>query len=716
MSADAPESHETRNSARDNHGQKVQAGSISGGVHFHSSLGRAPVAMSMESPTAYYVNHEEPQNWTRGHMDPDAPPKIVMYGGPRGIGKTEFLRKISYTTGDYFTGGQLAYDYTRGQQEDVTAALSQFLQLLGVHKSALPEDPRLWQGVYRTHTRERRLLVVIEGAREPAQVRALIPSGPGSLVMVSNDGADLRELKWAGHARTKDLRPLDRDASRSLMRQLVTHPLADEDPGAVERLLEVCGGLPLALVLISGQLDSAGPGGAKPLAARVHGAQRMLSAIGDGVGSLDVFFQAAYGELSPGAAALYRALSAWPGAWFDRRVLARAGDGGALPELVAANLLRDDGDGGLSFGHDLIRVHAKERAEAEDEVAEHDGRLRAMLDAYLVTLGFAERHLRGERLRVVDLDELLAGSTDPFAGDAEHARRWLSGERSVLVAVVLGCSDRGLYEHTWRFAELATALYLDERHLHDWKATCVAGADAARMVGNAAAEARLAALVSRPLRDLNLEDRARERILRAIALVEDLEDDLLRGSVWEFYGRFLEKHDPVKAIDAYGRSIRYNEASDSPLAVRGTALSILFRGTAYVAAERPEDAVADIEDAVERLLTLPEGPDRRMAARARTALGRAHRAAGRDREAVTALNRAVADFTGTEVNLGYYEAEAHEALAEVLADLGAAGDARRHLEDALRLFLEVGSPRAQGIEEKLAGGTGGADGADGAGD
>ncbi|MES0834945.1 hypothetical protein [Nocardiopsis tropica] len=701
MSADAPGPHETRNSQRENRGQTVQAGSIGGGVHFHSAPDRAPVPRQVEPPTPYFVNHEECQSWTRGHMDPDAPPKVVVYGGPRGIGKTELLRMISYTTGDYFTGGQLTFRYARGRQEDGAAALAQFLQVLGVHRSALPEDPGLWPGAYRTHTHDRRLLVVVEGAWEPAQVRALVPSGRGSLVLVSNDGADLRELKWADHARTTDLRPLDRAASLVLVERLVAHPLAEEDPGALERLLEVCGGLPLALVLVSGQLDAGGPGSAAALVARVDGARRMLRAIGDDQGNLDVFFRTAYEGLSPRAAALYRALGTWPGSRFDRRIAARVGDAGALRELVTARLVKEDGDG-LGFEHDLLRVHAGELAEEEPERGRRE-RLRLMLDAYLASLGFAERLVRGERLRVVDLDRLLEGEEDPFGGDAELARGWLSRERPTLVAVVLGCADAGLHEHTWRFAELATALYLEERYLHDWEATGTAGADAARMVGNAAAEARLGALVSRPLRDLHKEDLARERILRAVELVEDVEDELLRGSVWEFYGRFLEKDDPAGAIEAYDRSVRHNRASGSPHAVRGTALAILFRGAARLAARRPEEAVADLEDAVGRLLALPEGPDDRMAARARTALGRAYHAAGRDREAVAALNLAVEGFSALTAHLGYYEAEAHEALAEVLDGLGAAGDARRHRAEALRLFREVGSPRAQAVEERASG-------------
>ncbi len=704
MSAETPGPHQTRNSHRDNHGQSVQAGSIHGDVNIHSSPAAPAVPMQVEPPPADFVNHEGPQSWVRGLLDPDGPPRVVVYRGPLGIGKTSLLAKIAYTTGSYFTGGQLTFRYERGRQEDSDAAIAQFLRALGVHQSALPADPRDWHGEYRTRTRGRRILVVVEGAWEPAQVRALVPTGPGSLVLVSGDGPDLGELEIAAGAQIRDLEPLSRTASLALLERRAALPLPEEDPGALGSLLEVCGGLPLALILVGGQLRRGGQGSARALAERIGGTRGVLRAIGDDERNLDVIFQSAYDGLPAPAAALYRTLGTWPGPGFDRSVVVAAsascgdtGDG-ALRELVTANLVEEDG-GLLRFRHDLVRTHARERAEAEDGGADRRLRLTGMLDAYMVVLGFAERHARGERLRAVDLEALLEGARDPFDGSGA-ARRWLLGQRPTLLAVVLGCADLGLHDHTWRFAELSTALYLDHRFLHDWALTGEAGADAARTVGHTVAEARLASLTTRPLLDLGREVDARARITRAVGLVEEVADDLLKGSVCEFHGRLLQRHDPAAAVEAFDRSVRHNEASDSPLAVRGAALSVLFRGSACTAAGQAEAAVADIRDARERLLSLPDGPDHRMAARARTALGLAHAAAGQVREAVSELSGAVREL-GRE-NLGYYEAEAREALAGVLEGLGAAGDARAHLAAAGRLLEGLGSPRAREIEARLA--------------
>ncbi|OLT27014.1 hypothetical protein BJF83_19745 [Nocardiopsis sp. CNR-923] len=699
MSANTPERGGTHNAvhggARDS--TVVQARH----VEFHQHVGgRDPAAppMQVPPPPPDFVNHEATIEWISGLMDPDAPPRVVVCQGPLGIGKTSLLHQVAYATSAYFTGGQLTYEYERGAREDSDAALAQFLRSLGVASEALSPDPRDWPGAYRTHTRGRRLLVVVEGAWEPAQIRALIPSGPGSLVLASGDGPDLGELTIAARARLRDLEPLDAPVARTLLQRLVDFDLTDEDTEDVDHLLAVCAGLPLALVLVGARLDRGGPGSARELADRVRGPGGVLRAVGDERSNLDVIFQSAYAELSDGAAVLYRTLGTWPGAAFDRSVALAVADEARLDELVAANLVETGERGALRFRHALIRTHARDRAEAEDGAEVRADRLRRMLDAAMVVLGFAERLVRGERLRVVDLDALLDGAEDPFHGDRTAASRWLSRERPTLMAVVLGCLDLRMYEHTWRFAELACALYLGERHVHDWVATGTAGADAARMAGNAAAEARLSALVSRPLRDLGRDEEARARITRAVELAQDVDDELLRGSVWEFHGRFLEGVDPDAAVAAFDRSLRHNRASDDPRAVRGSALALLFRGGALISAGRPQDAAADIATALSDLLALPEGPDHRMAARARVMLGRAHAEAGHDRAAVTALNDALEGFREhrkrSGEDLGYYEAEAHHRLAEVLGSLGATGDRRRHLEIARDLYDRVGSPRA----------------------
>lgn len=705
MSADPSRTRSTSNTIEGdvNGGQVVMAERMRD-VHHHY-YGEPPVQppsqspMQVEAPPSDFVNHDETLAWIRQHLDPDGPPVVVICSGPRGIGKSALLCKAAYTMEGYFTGGQLTFEYARGAREDSDAALQQFLRALGVHRDALPDDPRAWGGEYRTRTRDKRMLVVVEGAWEPAQVRGLIPTGRGSLVLVSGDGPDLGELELHPGARMRDLEPLAPRAAHDLLQNRARRDLDSEDRASLDQLTDACGGLPLALVLVGAQLRREGRGSARTLAAKVRSTQGALETIGDERNNLDVLFQTTYQDLSPDAAALYRALGSWPGPHCDASAVRAVASDGAVTELVTANLVESDSAGSLRFRHDLLHTHAGERARAEDGTADRTRTLTHMLDAYLTVLGFAERAARGERLRIVDLDAFLAGADDPFGGDRDAARQWLVRERHTLLAVVLHSADLGLHEHAWKFAELSTSLYLDQRYLHDWRSSGEAGADAARLAGNAAAEARLSSLVSRPLTDLGRPEAAAARIERAVDLAEQVGDALLSGSVWEFYGRHLEGHDLPAAIAAYDRSARHNEDSDDPSAVRGSALSVLFRGAARGRVGEHESAVADLQEARTRLLGLPEGPDRRMAARACAALGRAQAGAGDPEGALRTLRTAERELADGEWH--YYRAEACEQLADVLEELQQHEEAPRLLEEAEQIYRTLGSPRAREISDRL---------------
>lgn len=701
MNDATPDPRQTHNTLDgDVSGAAFQADHVGGDVHI--TVGRAQPGrpLQVERPPHDFVNQRPLLNWIGESLDPGSAPRVMVCEGPRGIGKTTLIRKIADTHRDFFTGGQLSFEYRRGLYEDVDQAVTGFLRTLGVDANAIPDTPGLRAKEYLTLTREHRLLVVVEGAWEPAQVRALVPGGEGSLVLVSGDGPDFGEL-WEDPtgAQGRNLVPLNAEHARALLESRAALPLSGEDSESVDHLLKVCAGLPLALVLVGGRLGRMGPGAATGLIADLRHTRSTLSAIGDPRRNLDVIFQTSYEALSDEAATLYRALGDWPGPHLDRELPPFVGAYERLTELVSANLVEVDSFT-LRFRHPLIRTHARERAGSEDDPGQRRERLVGMLDAYMVRLGFAELAARGERLRTVDLETLLSGARDPFEGDTEHARSWLLRERPTLLAVVLDSAEQGLHTHAHRFAELATALYLDHRYVHDWATTATVGADSARIAGDVAAEARLCSLGSRPLTDLGRDREVRDRLDRAIELAQGLEDLLLRASVWEFHGRHLTSLDPEAAVAAFDRCVEDNRASDSPRAERGEALGVLGRGQARVRAGQADAAVVDIEDALERLAALAT-PDDRMIARGRVWLGGAYKAAGRDREAVDALKRAVVELG--QGGRHHYQAEAHELLADHYRALGADVEARGHLSEAERIYRGLGSPRARELADALEG-------------
>lgn len=138
-------------------------------------------------------------DWIRDQadrMDPHGPPLVLLCPGPA-------TRRAAETLADAFDG-PLTIEYGSGM-DHVVLALGRALRALGAQVQFEDADIGLWGGEYRTLTRHRPgLLVVITGAREPAQVRALLPTGRGSLVLVAEEEADLRELEIHPGARVCD--------------------------------------------------------------------------------------------------------------------------------------------------------------------------------------------------------------------------------------------------------------------------------------------------------------------------------------------------------------------------------------------------------------------------------------------------------------------------------------------------------------------------------
>ncbi|WP_017538908.1 ATP-binding protein [Nocardiopsis halophila] len=588
---------------------------------------------------------------------------VLVYEGPPGVGKSSLLRQAAHRLEHMFPGGRVYYEYPpagTGARSDPDQAVTECLRDLGVRDRFLPDTFEARVAEFRALTAEAPVLVVVEGAQEPAQVRPLIPADPD-----------------------------------------------------VDRLAEACDGLPLALVMVGARLRRSGD--TAGLLAELGDEKRRLAAIGLGAHTLSAAFGISYERLSDRAAALYRALGEWPGEDFEvptAEAVAQGGDARPLlAELADANLLVSEHVGRYRFRHPLIAADARDRGAESDGTRSRHAALEAMAERFLARLAFADLAVMGTRTRATDVDALTAGRDDPFGDDGKAKARalaWLKHERRTLTGLVRRGAEAGrdglkgpdgFDGIVWRTAEMATALYMNVRFVQDWAETGRAGADAAARAGVPAAEMRLRTVVSRPLTDLGDREEARRQLERALALAPDVGDVMLESSANEFHGRLLEGSDPGAAVSAYDRAEALcTTLGDDHNGRRGGALAVYFRGCAHAAAGSEERARADMEDALARFLGLPQ-PDVRMAGRAQASLGRLHLGAGRVPEAVGVLTEAAESLK--KLDATYYEAEAREDLARAMERMNLRSEAEGQLRRALEIYREGGSPRAREVERRL---------------
>jgi DNA-binding SARP family transcriptional activator len=338
----------------------------------------------------------EPELWQVAQMlgpGGDGPAvAICAIDGMAGIGKTTFAIHWAHRIAKHFTDGQL-YLNLRGFDSSGPAAapadaLYALLYSLGVPASHIPDGLDARAGLYRSVLAGRRVLVVLDNARDAQQVRPLLPGSPGCLVMATSRNP-LIGLAMADGARllTLDLPSLPA-ALQTLERRLGADRVAAE-PAAVEEIIQLCGRLPLALAIVCARA-AAHPGFTLGSIARdLRRTRGRLDAFAAGpAADARSVFSWSYRRLSPQACRLFRLLSLPSPA--DITVAASASLLGVPPdeatrliaELAGTALLTEHQPGRYSF-HDLIRAYATELLEATDTDTDCHEALARLLDHYL---------------------------------------------------------------------------------------------------------------------------------------------------------------------------------------------------------------------------------------------------------------------------------------------------------------------------------------------
>jgi tetratricopeptide (TPR) repeat protein len=694
-------------------GPVVQAQEIHGGITFNvrTVVADGPVPRPDQVPplTVRCVNHTEELSLLDSDllaaMRGSSAIGFAVISGIPGVGKTTLACRWADTVRDRFPDGQIFVDYAalrRRAGGDVSAAVVMCLRALGVRDTFMPESLEDLTALFRSRTAGRRILVVLDDVNQPGQVRPLVPKGPGSALLVTSNGR-LGELAL-DDARPLPLEPLNMADGLRLLAQRCGEEAVKAERDAAERLVEFCAGLPKALHLVAARLLTSKRLTMSRLAEELADETRRLRGLSlRGEHSVSAVLDLTYRALQPDAARLYRVLGWFPGRTFDAGTAAVAAcldvaEAEALLDVLEESSLVDVTEDDRFRFHDLVRLHARERA-AEAAEAEPEGGRQAVVERvathYLALTAFADRAVREDRLRIGNLTGLLRDASDPFAAEGgPDPLAWLEAERAAILAVLREASLLGLHQHVWQLAEGFTVLFLHRRYLGDWKESLELGAAAAAEAVVPAAEARLRSLLSRPLMDLGEYDRARAELEKAVACAEVSAHAALKASVQEFFGRYWDRFDAVRAMEAYRRSVELNiEAGEW----RGVAIATYFLGCAQDAAGRHDQALDTLRRAHQDLLARD---DKRMAARALAAIGAVHDHKGDPDAAMRVLGEA-ADALRAE-KASHYEAQALVLLADITERTGGAQETvREHVMRAHEIYETGGSPEAEKLRERL---------------
>jgi tetratricopeptide (TPR) repeat protein len=421
-------------------------------------------------------------------------------------------------------------------------AIRGFLDALAVPPRQLPAGLDAQAGLYRSLLAGRRMLVLLDNARDADQVVPLLPGAPGCLVLVTSRD-QLAGLVAAAGAQPLALDLLDRDEAVRLLARRLGHDRVAAEPDATGELVSRCAGLPLALAVVAARAATHPEFPLAALAGQLREARDGLSGFdgGDTVTDVRAVFSWSYHRLGAPAARLFRLLGLPPGP--DAGAGAAASLAGVpvararslLAELARAHLVAEHIPGRYAL-HDLLRAYAAELADSADSGGDRRAAVHRTLDHYLHTARDADLLLYPHGEPIVLAPPRPGVAPERLTGP-DQAMAWFAAEHRVLLAAMEQATRAGFHHHTCRLAWVLD-LFLQRRgQWLDRAATQRAALEAARRLGDPAAQARSHRLLGFADADLGRYDDAQRHLDRALKLSEAAGD--LAGQAWAHYNRNL---------------------------------------------------------------------------------------------------------------------------------------------------------------------------------
>jgi DNA-binding SARP family transcriptional activator/tetratricopeptide (TPR) repeat protein len=426
---------------------------------------------------------------------------ISAIDGTAGIGKTALALYWAHQVADRFPDGQLYVNLRGfdpgGPPVPPPEAVRGFLAALGVPPARIPIGLEAQAAQYRSLLAGKRMLVLLDNARDAGQVRPLLPGSPGCLVLVTSR-VQLLSLVAADGAHPLTLDLFTRAEARDLLGRRLGAERVRREQGAADELIGLSARLPLALNIVAARAASQPAISLAALVRQLRDMHPRLDMLHAGDPATDVRAVISWSCQHLGAAAgrMFRLLGGvHPGP--DISAPAAASLAGvplrqarqALGELTGARLLMQDPAGRFSF-HDLLREYAAEQAQSLGSDAERDAARRRVLDHYLHTT------YRAALLLAPAKEPITVAAPEPGAGpeapaDDAEALAWLEAEYPVLFAAIAVAARSGLDTHAWQLAWGLADFLARRGHWQAYAATHEIALAAAHRLGDLGAQARV---------------------------------------------------------------------------------------------------------------------------------------------------------------------------------------------------------------------------------
>jgi tetratricopeptide (TPR) repeat protein len=690
-------------------GPSVQALDIHGGVHFHGVGQPSVIVPHQVPPPVSHFTGRRSELAMISQAVTGTGSVVVVLSGPGGVGKSALARQWAHESAAAFPHGRLHLSlggFDAGSPVDPVPALRSLLRALDVPAGGLPESLAELVALYRSHTAGRSLLVVLDDAYSAAQVRVLLPASTSSMTVVTSRSR-LSGLIADG-AVVVEVDPMPAEDSLALLTNVLGRAKVDGERAQAVRLAELCAGLPIALSLVAARLSTRPRLTIGGVVAGLATETDRLAGLATPEEEVSVggTFELSYRALGAPAAALYRRLSLHPGREFGAgpvaglmpriraETISTVQAGRLVDLLLEVNLLQEVAEQRFRF-HDLIHLHARQKAMADDAEATRDDALLAMVEWYLGAASAADAVITPYRRRLT-YDYRTSPDLLPVFGDRDAGLAWLDGERGNLGAAGQAALDHGWAELAWHLSDVLWPLQL-YRKSTDRREIDVRGLAAAQMWGDARAEARMLKRLGRTCTTVGEHDRAEHLLRTAVRRCTEVGD--VEGGVEAEEMLALAYRDSGREIAAmdllHQVLITRRRLGDG----RNIGLTLINMGELSSRRGLVAEAIELLREAG-HLLAESANADPYNPVRVSLGLARAFLDGGDLDAADRAASRAVSGMRGLGAALG--EADALEVAGRVAELRGEADLGRRFRQQALEILETHGSPRADALRQQLA--------------
>jgi len=618
-------------------------------------------------------------------------PVVVLYG-MGGVGKTTIANELAHRLGEDFPVTRIFVDLGGTGQDEASSSsvFQQIFYVLGTPEAEIPKQAAQQTLLLQRLLARRPCLLILDNAARAEQVATLLPSGPGSAVIVTSR-SPLRSLDGA---RRVNVQPLASHSALNLFRNVLGEDYGPVEPTAAARIVDLTAGLPLAIRIAAAAAASPAVYGQplSVLAEQLASASERLGALEDDERGIRASFDISYRALPSDAAGFFRVLGLLPVAEADLALAAAAADVTSerarelASVLIDAQLLDTVGQFGQRYRmHDLVQLYAREAAVHAEGGQSGQLVLDRVFDWYIEA---AERTL-----------------APPSTGHhpSAEALLWFAREHANALTVTRTAYEAEDWNRVQKLSEALRPLLWYRKRWEELALTEDWAVQAARRNSDGRSEIQAIIYLAEVRRGAGRSEYAASLYERALQISRSDQDRGLEAWITTHYGdSFLELNRPEEAIEYYEKALLlFRSVSDEGGELWLAAHFI----DGYLLAGRVGDAVQVGEEA---LALARRRNDQSAEIWVRWHLALAYRDAGRFSEAIEGFQAAVIDGR-TRRDLG---ATTHMLmlLGETQQEAGLHAEAGTTLNEALRLAQGVGiehlENRIAGILAKLTGAPG----------